>query len=611
MALYKCKICGKLFERVGNGVYCNGPHYRPCKVCGKPVAYSKPSEPYKCCSKECTQKLAAESKSKAVRVCKECRKEFHPNQGTQIYCPGPHTAKCVICGKEFTYTVRPSEKPQTCSRKCQEALRSRTAQERYGVSNVSELPEVRKKISEANGSEEVKAKRAATSMARWGVYNPSMSEEVRKKLVEVMNSEEYLRKREQTCIERYGFPSPSMADSIKQKRIATNIERYGTAAPPMSKEARAKIMVDGSKIDEYLAFKADPKTYIMSHFSELPTITQLQSCLGVTDTPIYDALVEHNCRELISKNYSTIETDIYRSILSACPDIELHRCDRTVIRPDEIDIYVPAFKVGIECNPGCTHNSSFVDPWGGPPKSYRYHKDKSDKAAAAGVFLFHVFGYEWRNKRAIMKSMILNLLGCSKYRYGARETYVCELSGTECKQFLDANHRQGNCNSTIRLGLKLKKTDELVAVMTFGHLRPTMGKTAQTDDTVWELSRFCNKLYTNVIGGASKLLAWFKSHYAWSSIISFSDVAHTRGTLYQTLGFTKVGEVPPSYTWVDQYDNIYYNRVSCQKHNLAKLLHDDTIDIEHYSEVEIMEAHNFCRVYDSGKIKWELTCVSL
>lgn len=62
---------------------------------------------------------------------------------------------------------------------------------------------------------------------------------------------------------------------------------------------------------------------------------------------------------------------------------------------------------------------------------------------------------------------------------------------------------------------------------------------------------------------------------------------------------------PPSYVWVDLYDQKYYHRVICQKHNLRKLFNDDSIDIDNLTEVEIMKSHKFAQVFDSGVIKWE------
>ena len=142
--------------------------------------------------------------------------------------------------------------------------------------------------------------------------------------------------------------------------------------------------------------------------------------------------------------------------------------------------------------------------------------------------------------------------------------------------------------------------------MTFNHMRSTLGLT-NTSLNTWELSRFCNKLNTNVIGGASKLLKYFIENYNPEKIVSFSDVAHTKGNLYNTLGFKQISISDPGYVWVNLKDDSYYTRVSCQKRNLRKLFSDESIDIENKTEREIMIEHGYVQVFDSGVIRWEWT----
>lgn len=607
MSLYPCKICGKLFERVGNGVYCSGPHYRKCVVCGKEFEYVRPSDPRRCCSKECIEMMSIASKQRnfGYRKCKECGKEFLPKNDTQLYCEGPHKSVCVICGKEFEYTVRPSEKSQTCSRACKTKLQSDTYFAATGYRNPSSNPEIQAKLSEVHKSEAVRTKTVKTLLERTGYDSPFKIPEVRAKIDAIEQTPEFKKHMFDSFRERTGYDHPMNDPEIIAKRKATNLERYNREGRVYTREEFMRLMIDPSKVDEYLAFKNDPVTYIQTHYSEKPTITQLEHDLGVTNTPIYDILCKFDCKDIIRRDSSTMEEDLVSFIRSLVPDTEIKQRDKTVIKPLELDVYLPEYKIAFECNPAFTHNSSVVDPWGSDPKDYKYHQYKSLKAQEAGVFLFHIFGYEWMNKRSVIESMIRNLLHENAFTYGARETYVCELSNDECKQFLLDNHRQGPVYASVKLGLRLRFTDELVSVMTFGKMRPTIGKSSSSKESDWELSRFCNKLSTSVAGSASKLFKYFLEHYSPGEVISFSDVAHTRGELYRILGFKSSEISSPSYVWTTLYDNIYYNRVSCQKSNLRKLLNDDSIDIENHTEKEIMEAHNFVRVYDCGTIRWE------
>ena len=115
-----------------------------------------------------------------------------------------------------------------------------------------------------------------------------------------------------------------------------------------------------------------------------------------------------------------------------------------------------------------------------------------------GIQLFHICEDDWIYKQNIIKSMILNKLGKSSNKIYARKTEVKEVIDNKLvREFLDNNHIQGFVGSKIKLGLFYK--DELVSLMTFS-------KRTFMKNEDYELVRFCNKLNTNVIGGASKLL---------------------------------------------------------------------------------------------------------
>ena len=87
-------------------------------------------------------------------------------------------------------------------------------------------------------------------------------------------------------------------------------------------------------------------------------------------------------------------------------------------------------------------------------------------------------------------------------------------------------------------------------------------------------------------------------------IRSFSDRAHTKGTVYEKLGFYELRRSEPGYVWVDLTTDVAVNRVSAQKSNLKKFLHDANIDLT-LSESQIMTQHGFVKVCDSGTITWE------
>lgn len=541
-----------------------------------------------------------------TRVCKECGKEFQSKYGGQVYCPGPHHTECKICGRDIEYKCSPNEKPNYCSSECRKEGKKRTVIAKYGVDNVSRIDEVKKKISAANSSEKVRQKREKTCIEKYGTYNPSKNADIKVKLSKVMKTDRYLEGRKKTCLAKYGFETPMRCREVLKKRRESNIAKYGRPTKPWNEDMYANILSNGNNAHNYVQFKSDPELYITSHFDHKPNIYELCKELGCTDTSVYGILHENNLSYLLGHSSSIVESEVIDFLKYIKPDIKLVCNTRKVIPPYEIDIYLPEYKIGIECNPAFTHNSSLPDPRGVPPKHYKYHQDKSNMCQAKGIFLFHIFGYEWANKKDILKSMLANLLKMNKNVCNGRDTLVCFISHQESKDFLNANHRQGYTSAKIRLGLRNKETNELLSIMTFNNMRKTMGSRNNDNENIWELSRFCSKLNTNVRGGASKLLKYFIKTFNPGCIVSFSDIAHTKGNLYSILGFNLVSISDPGYVWSSIDDKIYHHRVQCQKHNLKNLLKDDTIDISKSTEREIMESHGFVQVYDCGVIRWEL-----
>jgi hypothetical protein len=368
----------------------------------------------------------------------------------------------------------------------------------------------------------------------------------------------------------------------------------------------AESIQDENIRENYLKFRENPKAYLES-LPEKPTLTSLYKSLGYSDdTAVCSILIDNDIQDLVNYKYSSMESEVYDFITSLIPDINIQMRNRRLIAPLEIDIYLPDYKVAIECNPTYTHNST-VPPFGDRTKVLPpyYHKEKSDLCKKQGIFLFHIFGYEWTNKQDVIKSMLANLLGVTGRKIHARDTYVDVISYNDATKFLNKNHRQGYMTSKVRLGLRVKDTNELVSLMTFNKPRKGIGKTS--DDVLeWELGRFCNVLNTNVVGGASKLFKYFIKNYEYSKIVSFSDIAHTKGNLYDVLGFTAISESSPGYVWVNIFTDMYLTRTACRKNNLRNLFDDQNIDIENKTETMIMAEHGFVQVFDCGVIRWEI-----
>ena len=88
----------------------------------------------------------------------------------------------------------------------------------------------------------------------------------------------------------------------------------------------------------------------------------------------------------------------------------------------------------------------------------------------------------------------------------------------------------------------------------------------------------------------------FINTYNPNSVISYSNISHTRGNLYGMLGFTLQNISEPNYVWCKDVDIL--TRYQCQKH---KLLEQGYIG---NSEVDIMHDRGYYRIYDCGNKVW-------
>lgn len=592
-----------------------------------------------------------------TKKCEYCGKMFLAKSSRQKYC-GEDYKKCVVCGNVFLFSPLYQKNKQTCSKECEKKLREKTVEKQYGdgIHNVFQTSEVKEKSKETLiqkygedhysktdefkkrysqtmndkyggigfSSEEIRSKIESTNLEKFGCANPGGNEDVQKKIENTMkekyggytfSSEVLNEKVKETLQEKYGVDHYSQSSEYDERMKLVNQEKYGVDYYFQSQECRDKlndviqkriedIINDPVKFEEFKKFQNDPATYIQETFQEKPTLSDIVEKTGVTISTISSHIIKYGCQNLVKKQVSRMEDEVVEFLYSLDSKMNIVRNTKSIIPPQEIDIYLPDYRIGIECDPTYFHNSSTYDCYGGEPKSWTYHKQKSLSCMDKDVFLFHIFGWEWTSKKGIIKSMLKNLLGHNDEKYFARKLKIKELDSEECDNFLNENHRQGTMSSKVRLGL-VTKDDELISVMTFNKMRPGIGQRKYDTNDTWELSRFCSKINTNVVGGASKLFNYFLKIYNPEKVVSFSDVAHTRGNLYSNLGFEFVSLSDPGYLWVHLDTDIVVSRERSQKQNLKKLFCDDTIDIENSSEKEIMESHGFVKVFDCGVVRWE------
>lgn len=385
---------------------------------------------------------------------------------------------------------------------------------------------------------------------------------------------------------KYGIKSYNIQDSLTEETLKDLYINYKMT----DIEIASKFQCDQSTVSDYRA---------KYHIQTLVRETELQQKLTkdvLVELYVNQHMTDHqiaqkfNCSAATVTNYrikygisgiakevSDQQQEVYDMIcglfLGANKEIpEIVMNNRTLLGSLEIDILLPSYNLGVEFNGGFWHSDVIHDKM--------YHYNKSALAQRKGIFIYHIFSYEWADllKREKIKHQLQNLLGLNMNKIYAHKCEIHTVVPADKRTFLNTNHIQGNDSSSIQLGLYYN--NDLVSIMTF--TKSKLGK-----NYAWKLSRFCSKAGYNVIDGASKLFKHFIDNYLNKNevIVSYSDIAKTKSDLYEKLGFTFLHDAKPKYVWWKQ-DYDYKTR--CKMIN----------------EIQIMQSQGYNRIYNCGNKVW-------
>lgn len=482
-----------------------------------------------------------------------------------------------------------------------------TMMNRYGVRFSAQSDEIRSKqintnierygVEVATQNDNIKQKIASTNMHRYGYTTPLKNDEIQTKSEKTCLSKYGVRhpgsskashdKRKRTTLEKYGVDSVFLVSDVQDKIKSTIISRYGVENIAQSRDIKERIKQLGNKkvfdsnVNKFASYDCTLTGYANQSFTY--TCTKCGAICEESYQFIRVCRFDNNvspCTTCFPKQsgVSFMEREVSAYIDSIYDGIIVHN-DTSIIPPKELDIYLPERGIAIEFN-GLFYHSEIY-------KESDYHLNKTEQCNENGIHLIHIYEDDWIYKSDIVKSRIKNLLGQSDCIY-ARKCTVKSVSSSDAREFLDRNHIQGNCGSSHKYGLYYNH--ELISLMTFGKSRFS---------SEYELIRFCNKLNTTVVGGASKLFKYFmRIHSNVDSIVSYADRSWSTGGLYETLGFYMDSITAPGYSYVN--GNIRENRMKYQKHKLVKDGYDPTM-----TEHDIMLSRKLYRIYDSGHLKYK------
>lgn len=261
--------------------------------------------------------------------------------------------------------------------------------------------------------------------------------------------------------------------------------------------------------------------------------------------------------------------------------MEIVQSNRKILSGGELDIYIPSHKIAIEYNGLYWHSEN-------QGKDSTYHQTKYLACKDLGIQLIQIWEDDWNRSPEQIKAMLLRKLDISQENaLLAVETTVTTIPVYDAESFLEQHHVQGYATGSSYLGLRVKSSQEIVAVLVL-----------ETADNAMNIVRYAtNKL---VVGGFEMLLKYAEVTYKLSSITSVIDNTIADDELYGSSGFIVDQEVDADYFYV-----VNGKRQSKAGYPLERFLSDSNLKYEEgLTELELADLNGILRVWDAGKTCW-------
>ena len=488
--------------------------------------------------------------------------------------------KCEVCFKKLYYFKNFKvgyAAYSTCSKVCAAKHPSRigkiksTNLEKYGVTSASQRPEVKVKIKNTN-------------MEKYGV----------KSILQLQITKDGMKK-------KYGVENISQSNHWKDSVSKTweqkggHVFTNGTLLNEIARETlKQELQIDGDySYHQLAAWKRDGETFdingaprgfsILSYDYAKNEVIMKHECGEEQISDIRTAR-GFRCLACHPLKYSKFECEVYEFIISL--GVEAIRNDRKRIYPLELDLFLPKFNIGIECNGDYWHSFDRHES----KDERNKHLLKLNACLDKNIQLIQVTEYEWQNRQEQIKSLLTIRLGQAKKHHG-RKMSCRQISTIDASRFFKENHIQGHAPASIAFGLF--NNEELIACASIAPARYSKSEN-------WELIRFSTKLNCIVVGGFSKILSQITQELRNKNVNALESYLDRRlfsGKSLIETGWELKTTSTPGYCWLLGDKRLSRNKT--QKHKLAKLL-GESFD-ETKTEAENMRNIGARRLWDCGQ----------
>lgn len=234
-----------------------------------------------------------------------------------------------------------------------------------------------------------------TCEKRYGAKRVTQTPEGKKRLLEIFQ-------------ERFGGNSAMSSPDIVKKRAENNLRKYGATTPQkgdpelrkrmsLSQRKRMAAKVFYPEVNEAL-FDRDKFIGILKTLPKV-TLPTIADKFGCGSTTAKNLLIRHNCLEMLEPAHcDTLPEFEIKNFLKKqgingekTKRILQYKNEKGNTASYEIDVYCPDYKIGIEFDGVYWHSAK--------RKPHLFHMKKCKLAEQKGVFLFHVYEFEWREDK--------------------------------------------------------------------------------------------------------------------------------------------------------------------------------------------------------------------
>lgn len=195
--------------------------------------------------------------------------------------------------------------------------------------------------------------------------------------------------------------------------------------------------------------------------------------------------------------------------------------DRTIIKPKELDIWIPEHNLAIELNGLYWHSGNKPD---------NRHMNKFLDCEAIGIRLLQFTDYDTGKRADMVESIILDTLRLQPHKINVNECEIVKLDNPE--HFFNENHYIGYTKANNAVGLQFN--GEIVMALSYSSNH---------------IIQYASKLFHNVEGGFRRLEEFISELYNYKTLESSAVALVDNGTILKENGFINRGfiEAPELY----------------------------------------------------------------